>query len=65
MQIPDYYQTLEIGRDATAREIKRAYRKLAKRYHPDKNPERTAFAEQMFREVCIAYNTLDATTIKP
>ena len=59
MQIPDYYQTLEIGRDATAREIKRAYRKLAKRYHPDKNPERTAFAEQMFREVCIAYNTLD------
>ena len=58
MQIPDYYQTLEIERDATAREIKRAYRKLAKRYHPDKNPERLAFAEQMFREVCNAYNTL-------
>ena len=58
MQIPDYYQILEIERDATAREIKRAYRKLAKRYHPDKNPERPAFAEQMFREVCNAYNTL-------
>ena len=58
MQIPDYYRTLEIERDATAREIKRAFRKLAKRYHPDKNPERTAFAEQMFREVCNAYNTL-------
>ena len=58
MQIPDYYQILEIGRDATAREIKSAYRKLAKRYHPDKNPEQTAFAEKMFREVCNAYNTL-------
>ena len=58
MQIPDYYQILEIERDATAREIKRAYRKLAKRYHPDKNPERTAFGEKMFREVCNAYNTL-------
>ena len=58
MQIPDYYQILEIERDATAHEIKRAYRKLAKRYHPDKNPERTTFAEKMFREVCNAYNTL-------
>ena len=58
MQIPDYYQILEIGRDATAREIKSAYRKLAKRYHPDKNPEQTAFAEKMFREVCNAYHTL-------
>ena len=58
MQIPNYYQTLEIGRDATAREIKRAYRKLAKRYHPDKNPDRIAFAEQMFREVCNAYDVL-------
>ena len=58
MQIPDYYQILEIERDATAREIKSAYRILAKRYHPDKNPERTAFAEKMFREVCNAYDTL-------
>ena len=58
MQIPDYYQILEIERNATDREIKRAYRKLAKRYHPDKNPEQTAFAEKMFREVCNAYNTL-------
>ena len=58
MRIPDYYQILEIKRDATAREIKIAFRKLAKRYHPDKNPERTAFAEKMFREVCNAYNIL-------
>ena len=58
MQIPDYYQVLEIRRDATANEIKSAFRKLAKRYHPDKNPERIAFAERMFREVCNAYSTL-------
>ena len=58
MQIPNYYQILEVGRDATAQEIKSAYRNLAKRYHPDKNPERTAFAEKMFREICSAYNTL-------
>ena len=64
MHVPDYYQILEVGRDATAREIKRAYRKLAKRYHPDKNPERTAFAEKMFREVCNAYNTLQDRKLK-
>ena len=58
MQIPDYYQILEVRRDANATEIKSAFRKLAKRYHPDKNPERTAFAEKMFREVCNAYSTL-------
>ena len=58
MQIPDYYEILEVRRDATAPEIKRAFRRLAKRYHPDKNPEQIAFAEQMFREVCKAYNTL-------
>ena len=58
MRIPDYYQILEVKRNATAPEIKRAFRRLAKRYHPDKNPEQIAFAEQMFREVCRAYNTL-------
>ena len=58
MQTPDYYQILEIGRDATAREIKGAFRKLAKRYHPDKNPERIDFAEHKFREIRRAYNTL-------
>lgn len=58
MKVPDYYQILEVRRDATAPEIKRAFRRLAKRYHPDKNPEQFACAEQMFLEVCRAYNTL-------
>lgn len=63
MQIPDYYEILEIDRGATASEIKRAFRKLAKRYHPDKypihfRPEQAAFAKRMFHEVCIAYAIL-------
>lgn len=63
MQIPDYYEILEIDRDATAPEIKQAFRKLAKRYHPDKypihlNPEQVAFAKRMFSEVYRAYAVL-------
>ena len=34
----DYYDVLGVGRNADAKEIKRAYRKLAKKYHPDMNP---------------------------
>ena len=58
MHIPNYYRILEVNRQATAAEIKKAFRKLAKRYHPDKNPGREEFAEQMFRQICIAYETL-------
>lgn len=63
MQIPNYYQILEIGRNATVSEIKQAFRKLAKRYHPDKlhinfSPDEVAHAKRMFREVCNAYGVL-------
>lgn len=63
MQIPNYYQILEISRDATASEIKRAFRKLAKRYHPDKlntnfGSDEVANAKQRFREICNAYDVL-------
>ncbi len=53
----DYYQILEIGRNASADEIKKAYRKLAVKYHPDKNPGNKE-AEERFKEISQAYEVL-------
>ncbi|MGD9869381.1 MAG: molecular chaperone DnaJ [Hyphomicrobiales bacterium] len=53
----DYYETLGIGRGADDAAIKSAYRKLAKQYHPDRNPGDLE-AEQHFKEVNAAYETL-------
>jgi len=58
MQVPDRYQTLEIDRQATPGAIKQAFRRLAKEYHPDKNPTRQKFAERMFQQISIAYDVL-------
>ena len=53
----DYYEVLGVAKDADAAAIKRAYRKLAKKYHPDSNPgDKTA--EQMFKDVNEAYDVL-------
>ncbi|EDW11346.1 dnaJ protein homolog 1 isoform X2 [Drosophila mojavensis] len=52
----DYYKTLGITKTATDDEIKKAYRKLALRYHPDKN--KAANAEEKFKEVAEAYEVL-------
>jgi molecular chaperone DnaJ len=53
----DYYATLGVGKDASEKEITRAYRKLAKQYHPDANPgDKTA--EERFKEVSGAYDVL-------
>jgi len=53
----DYYQILGIGRSANAAEIKKAYRKLARRYHPDVNPDKPE-AEKKFKEIQEAYAVL-------
>lgn len=53
----DYYEVLGISSDADEKTIKRAYRKLAKKYHPDTNPGDT-LAEQKFKEITEAYNVL-------
>jgi molecular chaperone DnaJ len=54
---PDYYKTLGVDKKATAEEIKKAYRKLARTYHPDRNPDDKA-AEERFKEVSRAYDVL-------
>ena len=53
----DYYEVLGIGRSATADEIKKAYRRLAMQYHPDRNPG-DAEAENKFKEATEAYEVL-------
>lgn len=53
----DYYEVLGIARSASAEEIKKAYRKLAIQYHPDKNPGNSE-AEEKFKEAAAAYEVL-------
>ncbi len=54
---PDYYKTLGVDKKATAEEIKKAYRKLARQYHPDRNPDDKQ-AEARFKEISQAHDVL-------
>src|SRR5918997_6085666 len=53
---PDYYKELGVDRKASQDDIKKAYRKLARKYHPDTNKE--AGAEDRFKRISEAYDTL-------
>ena len=53
----DYYEVLGVGRNADTETIKKAYRKLAKKYHPDSNAG-NAEAEQKFKDITEAYTVL-------
>ena len=53
----DYYDILGVSKNSNEREIKRAYRKIAMKYHPDRNPDDKS-AEEHFKEAAEAYSVL-------
>jgi len=59
-----YYMLLEVQIDATEIDVRRAYRKLALRHHPDKNPSDAQGAKQRFAEVAVAYEAICSHLIK-
>ncbi len=56
VKFQDYYKILGVGRDASEGEIKRAYRKLARKYHPDVNKDKGA--EEKFKQINEAHEVL-------
>lgn len=54
----DYYETLGVSRDASEETIKKAYRKLAMQYHPDRNPGKEKWANEKFKEINEAFSVL-------
>src|ERR687884_1005326 len=57
MEKVDLYKALEVSKDASQEEIRRSYRKLARKYHPDANPD-DRHAEERFKEIQHAYDVL-------
>jgi DnaJ-class molecular chaperone len=58
MSLKNYYQMLGVGRDANAEDIKKAFRKLVLRFHPDRNAGSSEEAEERFKEINEAYEVL-------
>lgn len=58
IQSDDYYRVLGVSRDADTRTIKKAYRKLAVKHHPDRNPDDPKSAEERFKRIGEAYEVL-------
>lgn len=54
----DYYKVLEVDRNAKDDDLKKAYRKLAMKWHPDKNPNSKKEAEAKFKKISEAYEVL-------
>lgn len=58
MSKQDYYEILGVARNASEAEIRKAYKKMAMKYHPDRNPDDVATAEEKFKEIKEAYEIL-------
>ena len=63
MSKPDYYKTLGIEKNSSESEIKKAYRKKAMKYHPDRNPD-DKNSENKFKEAKEAYENAKATMVR-
>lgn len=51
----DYYEILKVGRNASEDDLKKAYKRLARRWHPDKNPDAKSEAEAKFKQISEAF----------
>ena len=60
----DYYKTLGVNKNSSEQEIKRAYRKLALQFHPDKNPGNEKIVEEKFKKIAEAYSVLGRSETK-
>lgn len=54
----DYYKILQVDKNVTEEDLKKAYRKLAMKWHPDKNPNNKKEAEAKFKQIAEAYEVL-------
>ena len=54
----NYYNTLDLKKNCSTNEIKQQYKKLARKWHPDKNPNNKEIAEKKFKEISEAYEVL-------
>ncbi|KAI5072143.1 hypothetical protein GOP47_0012910 [Adiantum capillus-veneris] len=54
----DYYRVLKVDRTASEDDLKKSYKRLAMKWHPDKNPENKVYAEAKFKQICEAYEVL-------
>ena len=56
----DYYSVLKVGKNASEDDLKRAYRRMAMKWHPDKNPGNKKEAEAHFKQISEAYEVLSS-----